>query len=84
VGSADATVVVGVGPGQGTIVFVTVRVTGGNVVAIPGSVTVVMIMLVTPGRVVVVTIPAAVTVVTTPGRVVVIVSTEVTPGRVVV
>jgi hypothetical protein len=66
-------VVVGVGFGQVLIPFVTVIVTGGNVVSIPGSVTVVVITLVTPGRVVVVTIPAAVTVVTTPGRIVVIV-----------
>lgn len=72
-GSADANVVVGVGPGQVTIEFVIVTVTGGNVVGIPGSVIVVVITLVTPGRVVVVIIPAAVTVVTTPGRVVVIV-----------
>jgi hypothetical protein len=66
-------VVVGVGFGQVLIPFVTVIVTGGNVVGIPGSVTVVVITLVTPGRVVVVTIPAAVTVVTTPGRIVVMV-----------
>jgi len=53
--------------------FVTVIVTGGTVVGMPGSVSVVVITLVTPGRVVVVTAPAAVIVVTTPGRIVVIV-----------
>ena len=72
-GSGVDNVVVGVGPGQVTIPFVTVTVTGGNVVGIPGSVIVVVITLVTPGRVVVVIAPAAVTVFTTPGKIVVMV-----------
>lgn len=56
----------------------------GIVVICPGSVIVVVRVVLTPGRVVVVTLPAAVTVVTTPGKVVVMVCTEVLPGRVVV
>lgn len=72
-GRADVTVVVGVGFGQVLIPFVTVTVTGGNVVGNPGSVVVVVITLVAPGSVIVVMTPAAVMVVTTPGRVVMMV-----------